>query len=332
MKKILLLLGIAAIPFCSNAQSLVASYSFDNGTAIDNSGNGLDGTLYGGVSTAAGKNGVAGTALQFDGSTGYILVPQSTLLNLSSWTISAMVKPMVVADQLCQGNMIVSYGDEYGASHYHMGITDNQYDNDCNTYSPNNTSFYGSAAGTPSSGPSALQFITTGQWYCATASYSGDTMYQYVNGDLISKEVWPSQYQYAGTQEQLHIGKDVRTNWNFWFNGVIDEVKVYSGAIIPGVNDTICNHMLTTAVAPVTLTTTNIHIYPNPATDNININVANIIGTIDMTLENAVGQQVRKAVLQTGNNNIDISNLPTGLYLIHITSGNGVRTEKIVKK
>jgi hypothetical protein len=51
---------------------MIAAFSFDDGTALDNSGNGFDGTLVG----AAAGEGMFGTALVFDGSdTNYVATP-----------------------------------------------------------------------------------------------------------------------------------------------------------------------------------------------------------------------------------------------------------------
>ena len=78
--------GVAALD-----SGLVAYYSFDDGTATDNSGNGNDGEVFGATPTG----GVLGNALYFSGSSDYVAVPHSSTLNLTSeFTISGWVKPV----------------------------------------------------------------------------------------------------------------------------------------------------------------------------------------------------------------------------------------------
>jgi hypothetical protein len=78
--------GVAALD-----DGLVAYYSFDDGTATDNSGNGNDGRVFGATPTG----GVLGNALYFNGSSDYVAVPHSSTLNLNSeFTISGWVKPV----------------------------------------------------------------------------------------------------------------------------------------------------------------------------------------------------------------------------------------------
>jgi len=73
------------------SNGLVAYYSFDDGTAIDNSGNGNNGVLFGGVSSVMG---VRGNALDFNGTNGFVQVSNSSSLNLSTeFTIIGTVFP-----------------------------------------------------------------------------------------------------------------------------------------------------------------------------------------------------------------------------------------------
>lgn len=67
--------SIAQVPL----RGLVAYYPFDN-NAIDKSGNRNDGEVLAGVQTSADRNGNACGAMTFDGSSGYISVPNSSSL------------------------------------------------------------------------------------------------------------------------------------------------------------------------------------------------------------------------------------------------------------
>lgn len=70
-------------------------------------------------------------------------------------------------------------------------------------------------------------------------------------------------------------------------------------------------------------------IYPNPTKDIINIETKENLKPLQITLYNTLGKEVIKKNLTT--NQINISNLPQGLYLLKIISqGKIIKTQKIV--
>ncbi len=99
--KILLTVSSLALPLGlavnGNSQTfltngLVAYYPF-NGNANDATGNGNNGTIYGGVTPTTDRFGNPNAAYTFDGSTGYIDIPQNSTLNglTTSVTLSAWI-------------------------------------------------------------------------------------------------------------------------------------------------------------------------------------------------------------------------------------------------
>jgi hypothetical protein len=73
----------------------------------------------------------------------------------------------------------------------------------------------------------------------------------------------------------------------------------------------------------------DVQIFPNPATDFVNLNFSSYGNTIAPKVEiyNIFGIEVSKSSLTDGNNRINISHLPAGVYYIRI----GDKTEKFVK-
>ena len=71
-----------------------------------------------------------------------------------------------------------------------------------------------------------------------------------------------------------------------------------------------------------------ISIYPNPATDKIQMAFPAALELKSVSLLNALGKQVLKSDQKV----IDIKHLPTGLYFMSITTNKGVTNKKIVKK
>ncbi len=73
------------------------------------------------------------------------------------------------------------------------------------------------------------------------------------------------------------------------------------------------------------------YVYPNPVTDQLNFVVSNLIDSnMKLTLVNSLGQVVFSTVL-TSEKTIDVSDLPSGFYLVTLTDGNRSFMQKIVK-
>ncbi|MBW8362667.1 MAG: T9SS type A sorting domain-containing protein [Kaistella sp.] len=98
----------------------------------------------------------------------------------------------------------------------------------------------------------------------------------------------------------------------------------YNPAIVTNtVHTEIVNQVLSTASASITEFT----IYPNPTTGMVYIKSSEKIKKI--TVQNAIGQQVLRNENQP---EIDLSHLPTGVYIVTVESGNNVHTSKVIRK
>lgn len=69
-------------------------------------------------------------------------------------------------------------------------------------------------------------------------------------------------------------------------------------------------------------------LYPNPATDALN--VINVAGTFSYTLSDMNGKVIAHATNNNGNT-INIGNLAAGMYLVKVNSASGTYTDRIVK-
>ena len=71
-----------------------------------------------------------------------------------------------------------------------------------------------------------------------------------------------------------------------------------------------------------------ISLYPNPSTDLITINIPSSIELESTILYDLLG----KVVLSNSNNNqVNLSSLPTGVYILKITTSNGSITKKVIR-
>ena len=87
----------------------------------------------------------------------------------------------------------------------------------------------------------------------------------------------------------------------------------------------------TTASTPTILRGSNAIVYPNPATDKINIKTDN--GLYDSaTITNILGQAVISQELHSAYTMIVISQLPAGLYYVALRGENDTKLMKFQKR
>jgi hypothetical protein len=192
------------------ANGLVAAYSFDEGTGTnvaDASGTGNGGTVTGATWSTAGKHG---GALSFDGAGDFVTVADTASLDLSAaMTVEAWVFPTsltgysaIVAKERTGGGF--PYGLETGA-----GVPDGYV-----TTGPNATA-------------AATTALAANAWTHVAASYDGANVRLYVNGVLAATKAASGAIRLSN--DALRIGGDV--TWSEWFQGRIDDVRVYNRAL-----------------------------------------------------------------------------------------------------
>ena len=201
--------------------NLVAYYKLDEGfgtTAYDSSENGNDGTIYG----ATWVDGKIGKALSFDGSDDYVDLPDDIItapsLRANGSTLIAWVKvePSLTGRKGIVGIAACDSGwSVFGLDYYNGKVRLETYDN---------TLGYQRIESTTN--------INDGKWHHIAGTYdpSDKKMRIYVDGVL---ETTSSELVSPGwsTGSSLNfIGKCSMTG-DYFFNGTIDEVKIYNRAL-----------------------------------------------------------------------------------------------------
>jgi len=128
-------------------------------------------------------------------------------------------------------------------------------------------------------------------------------------------------------------------------------LQVYcSGASPWNINWISFSSSVTTALQPVVMdqqaavlsdalagsTAPSLTLYPNPAHDNLTLNISNDhVGKMNVQVINGSGQTIRTYALskeeQAGTANLDVSDLPAGAYFISIRIGNWIEVKKLMK-
>jgi hypothetical protein len=209
----------------ANTLGLVGYWSFDEGTttiAADHSGNKNTGTLSAFVSAKpTWVSGKHGKALNFDGSSAYVSVPNSSSLNITgSITISTWIKPSSVStDQKVIGKQDTNNG--YKMTLFGTGKVEFELDN--GGTASNNRSVSGGTV------------LTAGQWYHVVDVYdsSANMIYTYINGNL-DRSLSVGASPLGATTAALEFGAAVKDGSSNLYSGALDDVRIYSRALSPG--------------------------------------------------------------------------------------------------
>src|ERR1017187_9928930 len=232
------------------SNGLTAYYPF-NGNSNDSSGNGNN-AVFNNATLTSDRFGNPNSAYYFNGIDNYIQIPNAPGLNPSNQiSICAYVKPMGFYKGPCHGNSVLMKGDaDYLPGNYLLRFDDNAYtyQNNCNTSEVDtiHQNFYGPNAQTPS--PGYTPYINKDQWYCLVYTYDGTTTKLYIDGVLINSQA------VAGltfvNNFDLFFGRLNNATFPYWFNGDLDEVRIYNRAI----NDLEVAALCPSSALPLTIT------------------------------------------------------------------------------
>ena len=200
----------------TSTNGLVAAYSFDmeaGSTLVDVTGRGNTGTISG----ATWVPGIFGQALAFNGSNSWVTINDSNSLHLTTgMTLEAWVKPATQGSDWTtvlmkeQGNT-ASYG---------------LYATNGSTKPP---AGFVTTSGVLQSAQSSSN-LAIGSWSFLTATYDGSVLKLYVNGSLASSLAVSGSV--STTSGVLRIGGNAV--WGEYFNGSIDQVRIYNRALNQG--------------------------------------------------------------------------------------------------
>jgi uncharacterized repeat protein (TIGR03803 family) len=187
---------------------LVAAYSFDDGTAVDATGNGQHGTISGAV-PAAGKYG---GALAFDGVDDVVAIAHTShLLLTAGMTLEAWVRP----DTLQSWRSVVLKEAPAGLAYGLYANTDT-----------NRAAGFASISGSDW-GVASSSALPPSQWSHVAVTYNARKLKLWVNG--IQKDSKSIQGLIRSSNGQLMLGGN--NVWGEYFDGVIDNVRVYNRAL-----------------------------------------------------------------------------------------------------
>lgn len=184
-----------------------------NANANDASGNGLNGTMIGGVTAVADRFGNPGSALQLNGTNGFIDAPDGVYFNGGDFTVSCWIK----ANNYPSWARAFDFGN--GAANNNVLLAISQGTNGRPQAEIYNGTVSGGAA------VSGTTTVGTNVWTFLTYSFSAGTGRLYVNGTQVAQATQTAPQNVLRTL--CYIG---RSNWagDSYMNGAIDEFRIYN--------------------------------------------------------------------------------------------------------
>ena len=146
-------------------------------------------------------------------------------------------------------------------------------------------------------------------------------------GTMLWNSTYTNPLHAAGGDRPYQVAVD--KNHNFYLAGVsetrgtgstdaVDVVTLKYNALVTGINEQTLNHV-------------NLSVYPNPAKDHLTVVLSEsaFLGST-ITVSNMTGQVVGKQTLDSFSQNINLTGLSKGVYLLRIVNNNSVATGKFV--
>ncbi|MCW3126202.1 MAG: secreted protein containing hyalin domain [Bacteroidetes bacterium] len=217
------LLLVLFLPLLMNAQNindgLVGYYKCD-GNASDASGNGNNGSIIGGVTKTTDRWGNSCSALEFNGTDGYISIPDSRSLSsiTDHITVTGWFRIIRTRDNVkwltlvCKGDQAIETGDNP------------QFRVQFQTSAKSTISVNTATAKTPYSGAE----LPDDEWAFIALVYDRSDLNLYLNDSLIF--TYPLSQSFISNHSPLEIGRDVPGHTEF-FKGCFDDIRVYNRAL-----------------------------------------------------------------------------------------------------
>lgn len=299
-----------------NPNNYLATYPF-NGNTNDESGNNYHATNNGAVLTTD-RLGNTNKAYDFNGTSNYIQFPPA--IGTGVTTVSMWFKPTSSQDnQIILRNRM--YGYEVAYNKVYDG-TDRANKLTTKLYINNSSGGYNEYTYIH---PSNLNL---NQWYHISFTYDGDYYKVYLNNVMVyqSNSFGTGTVKYENSGAGYVLGRDGDTPY-WYFKGSIDDLGIWGRALSAS--------ELNIIYTGGTLSTTDfemsksITLYPNPVKDILHIKVSEGINITNCEMFDISGKSMKAEIF---DNNIDVSQIQKGLYLIKLKTSKGILTEKFIKE
>lgn len=341
MRQLILLVALAACCIFSASgqvdltKGLVLYLPF-NGNTLDQSPCGNNATNFGATLTDD-QWGNPNSAYRFNGKSSYMKIFNSPTLQCSTQvSLCARVKVSGFYDGPCYGNSIIEKGSpDFRVGNYILRFSTSAA-SDCYTKDTLQNNYY---AQLYSVGPSYPVFgnapyIKKDVWDCVIMTYDGTLAKMYVNGILRYSF---TQSALGANSNHVFLGHKDDAYYPYWFNGSMDEVRIYNRPLNVEEIDSICsqyppasdnqqrnykveidplsNQYATTSIMEEYGINTKLAVSMNQETNELFIGLRQELLGGQLQIFDMTGRSVL-TVDKLSQNTISLGNLSTGLYVV----------------
>lgn len=165
----------------------------------------------------------------------------------------------------------------------------------------------------------AIQLNT---WNFYVLTFDFDSSKLYLNGILQSSMYRGFNSIYLAG-DSVMLGYSANTQNCRYFNGVIDDIRFYKGALTSLQIDSLYDEAIPTGISPDPVTTCKAEIFPNPFSSLATIKFSTSLNNASIIIHDLYGQVIRVVPKFSGDKTvITRGNLSNGVYLIEFREEN----------
>jgi hypothetical protein len=328
MKKVVLLFLVLGFLACSvqaqiPTKGLVAYYPF-NGNASDASGNNNNGTVSGGAKLTVDRFGRPSHAYFLNGYDAYIVVPNSPGMNPDSGISVCGWWKSVHFEGGGYGPLV----DKGYSAHvppyyqYKLGVSGDLY-----TSLPGRFAFSVSINDIEYRVVTETNYWQVGEWYFLVGTYDGNGVKLYVNSQLI--KTLNATGILSAYNTYMNMGNN--TTADDFLQGSIDDIRIYKRALTQVEIDTLYRSN-PTGIIESRGNTSEFVIFPNPSSENITIETSGNSSSGYISILDLNGQQLIGSIMTAPRTTLNISSLPSGVYVVRLTNDQTVQVRKFIKE
>lgn len=308
--------GACALKAQAPTNGLIASYSFNAGTAVDETGDN-DGAVYGAAITTD-RFGNANHAYSFDGIDDYIDFGDSSEFRMDSSKFAMSFWIYYTTPQLSQvlGKRSTSTYDQYnflvGGDLFGIPTVDSV-----------TTFIVGSDLVWRNVAPVSLM----GAWHHVVINHDPDsTTEMYVDGVLYAANSFmPPSMNLNIAGAPLLAGK-LEYGQGQYYQGKLDDIKFYNRFLSATGVDSLYNDPNPTTIGMSEFGASNFIVFPNPSNEVFSWNINSNVAVLDIN---------GRVVLTASNTkSINLSGFATGVYFMNVLDDNGaiIARKKLIKQ
>jgi hypothetical protein len=215
---------------------MIAYYNFNGGNLNDSSGY-QNNITFSNATLTADRYGRPNNAYLFNGSSSYMSVPSSPSLNSpDNLTVYAIIKINGFYSGAFHSNQIVIKGYDYANGNYKLNFIDTpNIAPQVDTATEHLDGSYGDNAAQDNTiinlGFMPTSHVSVGNWYRVAFTYDGMYAKLYINGVLEGTKMGTPPFTPTNTNLYIGAQMDPSTLYPYWYNGVIDEIRIYNRAL-----------------------------------------------------------------------------------------------------